>query len=203
MQEQPADIQALKAAAQSAIDGRRDWLISATKTVLLNPEPGFQGVNTSRLVSEKLSELGISHESGIALTGIKGYLRGVRGGPTIAVIGEMDSLKVPGHPHADPESGAAHACGHHCQLGMMLGAAVGLRASGVLAALSGSVALMALPAEEFIDVEYRWGLRRDGKLGLMSGETRVHPPGSVRRRGHGDDGTHVRQPRREEVFRGR
>ncbi len=170
MQEQPADIQALKAAAQSAIDGRRDWLISATKTVLLNPEPGFQEVNTSRLVSEKLSELGISHESGIALTGIKGYLRGVRGGPTIAVIGEMDSLKVPGHPHADPESGAAHACGHHCQLGMMLGAAVGLRASGVLAALSGSVALMALPAEEFIDVEYRWGLRRDGKLGLMSGK---------------------------------
>ena len=170
MQEQPADIQSLKAAAQSAIDGRRDWIIRAAKTVLLNPEPGFREVKTSQLVSEKLSELGISHENGIALTGIKGYLRGTRGGPTVAVIGEMDALRVLGHPHADSESGAAHACGHHCQVGMMLGAAVGLTASGVLGALSGSVALMALPAEEFIDVEFRWGLRRDGKLGLISGK---------------------------------
>ena len=164
------DIQELKLKVQAAIDERRDWLIDAAKTVLENPETGFHEVRTSRLVGERLSELGIDHESGIALTGIKGYLRGGQPGPTVAVIGELDSLRVLEHPYADPDTGAAHACGHHCQLGMMLGAAVGLLVPEVREALAGNVALMALPAEEFIDVEYRWNLHREGKLGLMSGK---------------------------------
>ena len=165
-----ATVEELKDNAQSAIDGRRDWLIEIAQTILRNPEPGFQEVKTARLVSEKLAELGIAHKSGIALTGIKGHLRGEGKGPTVSVIGELDSLRVAGHPHADPDSQAAHACGHHCQIGMMLGTAVGLMGPGVLEELSGSVALMALPAEEFIDVEYRWGLYQDGRVGLMSGK---------------------------------
>ena len=163
-------LEKLKAKVQAAIDDRSDWLIDVAKTVLDNPEPGFQEVKTSQIVSRKLDELGIAHETGIALTGIKGYLRGGQPGPTVAVIGELDSLRVLGHPHADPDTGAAHACGHHCQLGMMLGVAVGLQVPEVREALSGNVALMALPAEEFIDVEYRWDLHTEGKLGLMAGK---------------------------------
>jgi amidohydrolase len=160
----------LKAKAQAAIDQRRDWLIDIAKTVLDTPEPGFLEVKTSRLVQEKLSELGINHESGIAITGVKGYVNGSAPGPTVAVIGELDSVKVLGHPHADPETGAAHACGHHCQVGSLLGAAVGLMVPEVAGALDGRVAVMAVPAEEFIDVELRWAMHNDGKLGLMSGK---------------------------------
>ena len=164
------NVEELKAKVQAAIDERREWLINIARTILDNPEPGFHEVKTSRYVSEKLNELRIAHEKGIALTGIKGYLRGGRPGPTVAVIGELDSLRVLEHAHADPETGAAHACGHHCQIGMMLGVAVGLMASGVRDALAGNVALMAVPAEEFIDVEYRWNLHQEGKLGLMAGK---------------------------------
>ena len=121
-------------------------------------------------MSEKLTELGIKHQNGIALTGTKGYLRAGSEGPTVAIIGELDSLKVPGHPNADPVTGAAHACGHNCQIGIMLGVAAALTEPGVLDALSGRVALMALPAEEFIDVEYRWQLYQEGKLGLLGGK---------------------------------
>ena len=53
---------------------------------------------------------------------------------------------------------------------MMLGAAVGLQAAGVLEHLAGRVALIAVPAEEFIDVEYRWQLHQEGTLGLMAGK---------------------------------
>ena len=164
------NVEQLKEKVQAAIDQRREWLIDIARTILDNPEPGFHEVKTSRYVSEKLNELRIAHESGIALTGIKGYLRGGRPGPTVAVIGELDSLRVLEHAHADPETGAAHACGHHCQIGMMLGVAVGLMAPDVRDALAGNVALMALPAEEFIDVEYRWNLHKEGKLGLMAGK---------------------------------
>ena len=163
-------VEELKSMALSAIDQRREWLINAADTILRNPETGFREIKTSRFVRERLRELGVVHEGGIALTGIKGYLRGKRAGPTVALIGELDSLMVPGHPHADPETGAAHACGHNCQVATVLGAAVGLLVPEVIEALSGNVVLMAVPAEEFIDVEHRWGLRREGKLGLLSGK---------------------------------
>ncbi|HLE81730.1 MAG TPA: peptidase dimerization domain-containing protein, partial [Dehalococcoidia bacterium] len=48
--------------------------------------------------------------------------------------------------------------------------AVGLLAPEVMSSLGGSVALIAVPAEEFIDVEYRWNLHQQGKLGLMAGK---------------------------------
>jgi amidohydrolase len=165
-----ANIEELKAKTQAAIEARSAWLIDVAKTILANPEAGFQEVQTARLVSEKLHELGIAHDTGIALTGMKGYIRGGRPGPTVAVIGELDSLRVPGHPHANPNTGAAHACGHHCQIGMMLGAAIGLKALEGLEDLAGNIALIAVPAEEFIDVEYRWHLHQEGKLGLMAGK---------------------------------
>ena len=85
-------------------------------------------------------------------------------------MGELDSLIVLGHPHADPVTNAAHACGHHCQIGMMLGAAAGLQAPGVLENLAGRVALMAVPAEEYIEVEYRDELRRQGKIEFLGGK---------------------------------
>ena len=66
----------------------------------------------------------IPYKDGIGITGLRGDLHGGTDGPTVAVMGELDSLKVLGHPHADPDTSAAHACGHHCQIGMMLGVAV-------------------------------------------------------------------------------
>ena len=134
-----ASIAELKAKTQAAIDARRGWLIDIAKTILDHPEAGFQEVETARYVSEKFDELGIAHETGIAMTGMKGYIRGGKPGPTIAVIGELDSLRVPGHPHADPDTGAAHACGHHCQIGMMLGATMGLMTPQVLEQLHGEI----------------------------------------------------------------
>ena len=163
-------LEELKSIASAAITDRADWLIEAAKTILDNPEPGFTEVKTSRFVSEKMSQLGIAHQSGMALTGLKGVVRGGRPGPTVAVIGELDSLRVLEHPHTDPDTGAAHACGHHCQTPMMLGAAVGLLVPEVLNSLAGNIAFIAVPAEEFIDVEYRWGLHKEGKLGLMAGK---------------------------------
>ena len=163
-------LEELKASAQAAIDDRAEWLIDSAKTILDNPEPGFTEVKTSRFVSERLRELSIEHQSGIALTGLKGVIRGGNPGPTVAVIGELDSLRVLDHPHTDPETGAAHACGHHCQTPMMLGAAVGLLVPEVLESLCGNVAFIAVPAEEFIDVQYRWGLHKEGRLGLMAGK---------------------------------
>ncbi|MDP6402311.1 MAG: amidohydrolase [SAR202 cluster bacterium] len=160
----------LKIAVQEEIDRRGRELIQTAQTILANPEPGFREEKTSRLVGEKFREMGIPFQGDIALTGLKGMLEGGASGPTVAVMGELDSLKVAGHPHADPVTMAAHACGHHCQIGMMLGVAAGLQAPGVLESLAGRVALIAVPAEEYIEIEYRDDLRRQGKLEFLGGK---------------------------------
>ena len=160
----------LKAKASSEIDRRGDELIGIAKTILDNPEPGFREFKTARTVAEAFQRFGIPYKDGIGITGLRGDLHGGTEGPTIGVMGELDSLKVLGHPHADPDTTAAHACGHHCQIGMMLGVAAALQAEGILEQLSGRIALMAVPAEEYIEVEYRDDLRREGKLEFIGGK---------------------------------
>lgn len=160
----------LKSRAAAEIDRRADALVGIARDILEHPEPGFREFRTAERVADAFRAMGVEHRSGIAMTGLRADLRGAAEGPTVAVMGELDSLKVLGHPHADPETGAAHACGHHCQIGMMLGVGAGLMADGVIDSLSGGVALMAVPAEEYIEVEYRDDLRKAGELEFIGGK---------------------------------
>ena len=161
----------LKQKAVAAIDRHRDEIIGVARQILDNPEPGFSEYKTSQLVADKFDEMGIQYRRGLALTGVKGHVTGGGGpGPKVAVIGELDSLIVNEHPHADEDTGAAHACGHHCQIGMMLGAIRGLTQPEVLAELSGELVPFAVPAEEFIEVARRLQLREEKKLEFMGGK---------------------------------
>ena len=164
-------IDELKKRACETIDKRKKEIVGLAQQVLANPEAGFREVKTAQLVAERFQEMGIQHESGLALTGLKGRIKGGAGpGPSVAVIGELDSLVVTEHPNADPDTGAAHACGHHCQIGMMLGATMGLLTPEVMAHLSGEVVPFAVPAEEFIEVEQRLEMRKEGKLEFLGGK---------------------------------
>ena len=115
--------------------------------------------------------MGIPFQNGLAITGVKGSLEGGAGpGPSVAVIGELDSLRVLEHPYHDEVTGAAHACGHHCQIGSMMGAMIGLMAPEVIGNLSGRILPIAVPAEEFIEVERRMNLRENGSIEFMGGK---------------------------------
>ena len=160
----------LKRQVFQEIDSRADEIINLSQTILGHPEPGFREVRTAHAVAGKFAELGIPFRSGLALTGVRGELIGGSAGPTMALLGELDSLIVNEHPFADANTGAAHACGHHCQIGMLMGATIGLMQPDVLSALSGRVVLVAVPAEEYIEIEYRDGLRREGKLEFLGGK---------------------------------
>ena len=160
----------LKRIAFEEIDSRADEIINISKTILNNPEPGFREINTAKLVSEKLGNLGIPFRAGLAITGIRADLLCGNPGPTMAILGELDSLIVNEHPFANPSTGAAHACGHHCQIGMLLGAAMALNQPKILEALSGRIALIAVPAEEYIEIEYRDELRKQGQLEFLGGK---------------------------------
>ena len=84
-----------------------------------------------------MEALGLQPQSGLALTGVKGRLRGGMPGPRVALIGELDSLRTSDHPLADPVTGAAHSCGHNAQIAGMIGAAIALTDAKIAPRLAG------------------------------------------------------------------
>ncbi|MDA0232618.1 MAG: amidohydrolase [Chloroflexi bacterium] len=156
--------------AFAAVDRATRDLVGTAKLIYAEPEVGFRERKTSALIARSLRGLGLTVEEGIAHTGLKAVYDFGTPGPRVAVICEMDSLRVPSHPGADPETGAAHACGHHTQAGMLLGVATALTQPELRGVLSGSVAFIATPAEEFIDVSARLEMRRAGLLQFLSGK---------------------------------
>ena len=160
----------LKRKAAEIIDAKADDLVTIAKTILKNPEPGFRELKTAKLVAEQFAAMGMQPRNGLAITGVRADASGSAPGPTMAVLGELDSLIVGEHPHADPVTNAAHACGHHCQIAMMIGAAMALTNNDIVQNLAGRIAFMAVPAEEYIEIEFRDGLRQAGKIEFLGGK---------------------------------
>ena len=162
---------AIKNAVNRTIDEYSESLIKTSKDIWNNPESGFKEFQTAKKIASWFQELELEYSENIAITGLIATVKGKAGdGPNIAVIGELDSMVVPGHVNEDPITHAAHACGHNIQLGNMLGVAVGICKSGVLEHLSGTITFMAVPAEEYIELEFRNELREQGKLEFITGK---------------------------------
>ena len=153
-----------------AIDDNREAIIECGEYILNNPELGYKEFKTSKRVQEEFEKLGIPYEAELAITGVKGTVGKKDAGINVCIIGELDAVKCFEHPYADKETGAAHACGHNAQIAAMIGAAYGIVKSGVLDEIDGKITFFAVPAEEFIELEYRGQLVRDGKIKWMAGK---------------------------------
>ena len=158
----------LKQEICEAIDRRRGEIEKIGDQIMENPELGFKEFKTAKLVADKMKSVDIPHETGLAITGVKGVIRGKHPGPTVALMVELDSLLISDHPHADSETGAAHACGHNAQIAGLMGAMMGLVDTGAMDDLCGNIVIFAVPAEEYVEIEYRLGLMRDGKLNFLA-----------------------------------
>lgn len=162
------DKQLLKRVVCEEIDKNSGKIIEIAEHILANPELGYKERATAEYVKEQLSSLGIPCRDGLALTGVKGRLKGGRSEANVCVIGELDAVLCNTHPTANKESGAAHACGHNAQLAAMLGVAIGL--SKYASELDGDVTFFAVPAEEFVEIGYRDSLAKDGKIKYLGGK---------------------------------
>ena len=82
-----------------------------------NPQTMYEETFASQFVADKLTQWGIPHERGIAVTGIVATVEGRRNhsGRTVAFRADMDALDIPeasGQPWASAIPGKMHGCGH-------------------------------------------------------------------------------------------
>ena len=187
----------LKERIAAVVESHRDDIVEVGETIMRNPELGFKEFETAALVQRKFDEFELDYRAGLARTGVKARIDTGRPGPTLALIGELDALTVAGHPQENPETHAAHACGHNAQIAGLMGAAAALSDPSILRDLSGSIVLFAVPAEEYVEVEYRHGLVKDGEVGVPGWEAGTDRAWRIRRRGSGHDDPHPLAARRE------
>lgn len=112
------------------------------------PEVAFQEHRTAAFVAERLAEMGIEAETGVAGTGLVATLAGQRPGPTIGLRADMDALPIAEESalaYRSRNDGVSHACGHDGHITMLLAAADYLSRDRDFA---GSVRLIFQPAEE-------------------------------------------------------
>jgi amidohydrolase len=160
----------VKQSACRFIDENREKIIGWAKEIDRHPELGFKETKTAELVSSTLRSFDLPVRERIAITGVEGVLTGARPGPGLLIMGEMDSVVNRDYPGADPVTGAAHLCGHHLQVAIMLGAALGLTSAGAGKELSGKIFFLGTPAEEFVEIEERLRLRDEGKIRYLGGK---------------------------------
>jgi amidohydrolase len=165
--------EALKQRVCEEIDRHGERIIDVGERIFQEPELGFKEFKTAKVVHEVFDFLELEYESGIAITGAKSMVKGGKAGPTVAVLGELDSVLVADHPSADPETGAAHCCGHNAQIAGMIGTAMGLLGANAFPELAGRVSFMAVPAEEYVEISYRNQLRKEGKLEFLGGKSEM------------------------------
>ncbi len=153
------------------IEQNQDKIEDFGRDIWKHAELGYRETRTAGRFAEWLRRLGVETEEKLAVTGVKGYLNGKGAkGTTIAVMGEFDALPIAAHVDANPETGASHCCGHNAQLAGVAGAALALTDPEVRAAMDGNVVFFGVPSEEFVEVDYKNGLREQGVIRYGGGK---------------------------------
>jgi len=127
----------------------KDWLVEVRRAIHMQPELGFEEIETSRLVSEWLERFGLHVKRGLAKTGVVGLLDGKEQSRTVAIRADMDALPIDeanSVPYASRVKGKMHACGHDAHVAILLGVAKFF--SSMRDRVKGNIKWIFQPAEE-------------------------------------------------------
>lgn len=156
------------------IDSKREEIIDFARDVYHHGELGYKEFKTSEKFAKFLKALGMEVKEGLAITGVKGYINKEKeGNISLSLIGELDALLIPGHIWANPDTEAAHCCGHHAQLAGVIGAAIALSNPEISSQLDGQVVFFAVPAEEYGEIEFKNQLKEQGKIRYGGGKSEL------------------------------
>ncbi len=153
------------------IEKNRKEIVDFARDIYTHGELGYKEFKTAEKFNCFMKGLQLPVQEELAITGAKAYLNQERKeNISVALIGELDALRIPEHKYANQETQAAHSCGHHAQLAGVIGAAIALTDSEVKEKLDGQVIFFSTPAEEYGEIEFKNKLRAEGKIKYGGGK---------------------------------
>lgn len=150
------------------VEKNRQMILDTERYVWNHPETGFKEWETQKYLAKVFEDAGYELTYAGNIPGFYTDIDTGRPGPKLLILGEMDALGAPNH--VECVNGNAHACGHNVQCAALVGTALALKEPGALDGLCGSIRLMAVPAEELIEIAYREDLRKQGIIRYMGGK---------------------------------
>ncbi|MFD0713242.1 M20/M25/M40 family metallo-hydrolase [Paenibacillus sp. GCM10027626] len=140
------------------------------RTIFNNPELGYKEFKTSSMVADFLKKVNPAAElESFSTTGIKTSL-GSGKQLNIAWIAELDAVYAPTHWRSDPETGAAHNCGHYTQVAIALALYKHYVETKAYEAYDFTLTFVFVPAEEYLDLAYRDELLAKGTIAYYGGK---------------------------------
>jgi amidohydrolase len=106
-----------------------DQVVEYRQHLHQNPELSFQEFETANYVSGILTKIGITHETGVAGTGVIALIRGDHhelNAPCIGLRADLDALPIQEEnevAYKSQNAGIMHACGHDVHTSILLGTA--------------------------------------------------------------------------------
>ena len=86
------------------IDQHREDIIAFGQDIWHHAEMGYKEFRTAAKFQEAIEGRCARVETGLAITGVKGYLKEKKEGELIvSVMGELDALPIPTHPDANSD----------------------------------------------------------------------------------------------------
>ena len=155
-------------ALANLVDKHQELILAAERYIWQNPETGYKEWKTDAYLAAAFEKLGYTLVKAGNIPGFYADIDTGKPGPKVLVLGELDALYCETHPEA--VEGVVHACGHNAQCAALLGFAAALKEPGALDGLCGSIRLMAVPAEELIEIEFRENLRKQGIIKYFGGK---------------------------------
>jgi amidohydrolase len=137
---------------RSSIQVLQPDLVALRRQIHQQPELGFKEQITAARIASKLTEWGISHQAGIAETGVVATIQGRKTSHrlrTLAIRADMDALPIQEAnevPYKSQHPGVMHACGHdgHTSIALMTAYYLSQHRDD----FAGTVKIIFQPAEE-------------------------------------------------------
>ncbi len=137
---------------RSSIQALQTDLVTLRRQIHQQPELGFKEQITAARIASKLTEWGISHQTGIAETGVVAVIQGQKPSlnpRTLAIRADMDALPIQEAndvPYKSQHNGVMHACGHdgHTSIALMTAYYLSQHRDD----FAGTVKIIFQPAEE-------------------------------------------------------
>jgi amidohydrolase len=137
---------------RSSIQALQPDLVALRRQIHQQPELGFKEQITAARIASKLTEWGISHQTGIAETGVVAVIQGQKPSlspRTLAIRADMDALPIQEAndvPYKSQHDGVMHACGHdgHTSIALMTAYYLSQHRDD----FAGTVKIIFQPAEE-------------------------------------------------------
>ena len=133
----------------------RTDMFEAERYIWEHPQVGFKEWDAHNFLKNKFTSMGFNVKEAGNIPGFSVDIDTGKEGPTVAIVGELDALIIPGSKELGTETSVMHACGHNCQVSALIGVAGVLSEADVLSELCGKIRIIAVPAEELTDLESR------------------------------------------------